>query len=113
MPGVSPHQPGSEADQAWLAGFGEDGTNRLKILGDAVKKAASITAKAKAGPDQSEAERALDGEPGFVGEGLQAPAPAVVPKEKKPPQQADNVRQMTVTAKPSKKKKSAKVKEAA
>ncbi len=102
LPGVSPHSPGSEADQAWLEAFAKDGADRLVSLGDAMRKTASVVAKAKAGPGKSEAERALDGEPGFVGEGLEAPAPEAELKPAKNPR--------TKTRKQS---KAAKVKEAA
>ncbi len=62
---ISPHSPGSKPDQAWLKGFNEDGSARVKALGEAMKKNVSANAKAKAGPARSEAEKALDGEPHF------------------------------------------------
>ncbi len=65
QPGRSPHAPGSEPDQAWLMGFHDDGKNRLEFLSEALKKTATLSAKGKAGPGKSEAEKALDGEPGF------------------------------------------------
>ncbi len=76
QPGRSPHAPGSEPDQAWLKGFNDDRQARLKALGDALKKTSTLAAKAKAGPGKSEAERALDGEPGFEDD-----APSAKPAE--------------------------------
>ncbi len=64
-PGSPPHAPGSEPHQAWMRGFHDDGQARVNVLGEALVKSAAITAKAKAGPAKSEAERALDGEPDF------------------------------------------------
>ncbi len=73
---ISPHAPGSKPDQAWLRGFNEDGQIRVKALGEAMKKNVSANAKAKAGPARSEAEKTLDGEPGFEND-----APPAKPKK--------------------------------
>lgn len=62
---ISPHEPGSEPDQAWMRGFHADGETTMKVLETALKKGPARLAKAKAGPGKSAAEKALDGEPGF------------------------------------------------